>query len=300
MSDRSSLFPANLRVGLLAGSAALASIGTSSSLLLDSRQDNLKTIMESAGSAAAPVLNPIKKGIDNLSQQLDDFSKQSYNAGVDAKQWAEGNFSKVKIKSGWNQIYKNLSSWYGTAKSAAESASSEVKKFFQNWEDNKEILHIIFKSIGNSFSIIGGLVSSSSSGESKIKILFEVLSHEKFKDFAAAVGGLTSKNTRLFSQLQGDDIYDVLTAFRQEPDEVTGILNDLAKKEKDTVDRDVLVSALRLQSLMGKATALVQKLKTLLASENKEEAKKLKTQVEQAIRDLDAVIKSQESAEEKQ
>ncbi|AFM45076.1 hypothetical protein MHC_06026 [Mycoplasma haemocanis str. Illinois] len=43
MSGQVSLFPINLRVGLLAGSSALASIGTSSSLLLDVHKDKLKT-----------------------------------------------------------------------------------------------------------------------------------------------------------------------------------------------------------------------------------------------------------------
>ncbi|CBY92623.1 hypothetical protein HF1_06150 [Mycoplasma haemofelis str. Langford 1] len=230
---------------------------------------------------------------------MDEFSKKGYNVGVDVKSWADNNFNKVKIKSGAVQIYNNLKSGYDAVSSFAKSAGTTIKDFFKNWESNRETMHIIFKSIGNSFSLLGGLVSSSSEGESKIKILFEVLSHEKFKDFVGAVGSLTSKNPSLFSQLQGDDIYDVLTAFKQEPEEVTGIINKLVEdyKESDSVTRDIFIQALKLQSLMGKATSLAQKVKTLLTT-NPEEAKKLIAQVEQTIKELEGVIKSQEQISE--
>ncbi|AEG72936.1 hypothetical protein MHF_0664 [Mycoplasma haemofelis Ohio2] len=232
---------------------------------------------------------------------MDEFSKKGYNVGVDVKSWADNNFNKVKIKSGAVQIYNNLKSGYDAVSSFARSAGTTIKDFFKNWESNRETMHIIFKSIGNSFSLLGGLVSSSSEGESKIKILFEVLSHEKFKDFVGAVGSLTSKNPSLFSQLQGDDIYDVLTAFKQEPEEVTGIINKLVEdhkdKPQDSVNREVFIQALKLQSLMGKATSLAQKVKILL-TKNPEEAKKLIAQVEQTIKELEGVIRSQEQISE--
>ncbi|CBY92630.1 hypothetical protein HF1_06220 [Mycoplasma haemofelis str. Langford 1] len=297
MSDKASLFPSNLRTGLLTGSAALASIGTSSSLLLDVHKDKLKTIVEQAGTAASPVVEPIKTGVSHLTTELDNFAKKGHNAGIDAKEWVTGNFNKAKIKHGADKIYANLKSGYEAVSSFAKEAGSTIKNFFEKWEDNRETMHIIFKSIGNSFSILGGLINSSSAGESKIKILFEVLAHEKFKDFAGAVSSLTSKNPNLFSQLQGDDIYDVLTAFRQEPDEVTGILKELGTKPDNSIGRTELIQALKLQSLIGKATDLAKKVQQLISS-NPAEAKKLKDQVEKTIRELEAIIKSQESQEQ--
>ncbi|AFM45077.1 hypothetical protein MHC_06017 [Mycoplasma haemocanis str. Illinois] len=239
-------------------------------------------------------MTPIKNGAEHLTTQLDHFSKKGYNVGIDVKEWVSRNFNKVKIKNGATKIYENLKSGYEKASSFTKGASSTLKNFFEKWDENRETMHIVFKSVGNSFSILKGLVSSSSAGESKIKILFEVLAHEKFKDFAGAVGSLTSKNPNLFSQLKGDDVHDVLTAFRQEPDEVTGILKSLSEKEANTVGREELIQALKLQSLIGKAIDLSNKVKTLIGT-NPEEAKKLKTQVEKIIQELEAIIKSQET-----
>nr|WP_053335517.1 hypothetical protein [Mycoplasma haemocanis] len=255
-------------------------------------------MMESAEIAASPIVTPIKSGMVQLTERLDNLSKQGYNTGVDVKSWAKDNFNKSKIKTGGNRIHENLKSWYESVASFSKEAHSKIKKFFENWEENRETLHIIFKSVGNSFSLIGGLINSSSAGESKIKALLEVLSHEKFRELADATGSLTSKNPNLFSELKGDDIYDILTAFRQEPDEVVNILNELAGKGENKTNRDTLISALKLQSLMGRANSLVQKLKSLLDSKNSEEAKKLKAEVEKIIKELDALLKSQESQSE--
>ncbi|AEW45331.1 hypothetical protein MHC_02325 [Mycoplasma haemocanis str. Illinois] len=301
MPSKISLFPSNLRVGLMVGAASLASVGTSSGLLLDANRDNLKTIADSAGTAAAPIVGPIKQGKEQLSQQLDEFSKKGYNLGIDAKGWVSNNFNKVKIKSGAIQIYNNLKSGYDAVSSFAKEAKTTIKDFFENWESKRETMHIVFKSIGNSFSILGGLVSSSSAGESKIKVLFEVLANEKFKDFVGAVGNLTSKNPSLLSQLKGDDVYDVLNAFKQAPEEVVGIINKLVEdhkdKPQDSVTRDVFISALKLQSLMGKAQSILANAKKLLQDKekNKDAIEKATKELEATIKELTNLIKSQES-----
>ncbi|CBY92563.1 hypothetical protein HF1_05550 [Mycoplasma haemofelis str. Langford 1] len=255
-------------------------------------------MMGTAGTAVSPIVTPIRNGVVQLTEQLDNFSKQGYNAGVDAKSWVTDNFNKSKIKSGGTRIYENLKSGYEAVAAFSKEAHSTIKRFFENWESNRETLHIIFKSIGNSFSLLGGLINSSSAGESKIKILFEVLSHEKFRSFADAAGSLTSKNPNLFPELQGDDIYDILTAFRQEPDDVVRILKELSEKGENKTNRETLVSALRLQSLMGRADSLAKKVKKFLDSKNTEEAKKLRSEVEKVIGELTALLKLQEALTE--
>nr|WP_052663362.1 hypothetical protein [Mycoplasma haemofelis] len=136
--------------------------------------------------------------------------------------------------------------------------------------------------------------SFESDGESKLKILFEVIGKPKFKDFMTQVSSLVSKNPNLMSSLEGNDVMDVLSAFRQDEDTVVDTLKGLSEKDAGTVDKATLMNALKLYSLMDKARNLMSKAKTILASKDKEKAKQLIQEITEAHKQMEALIKANE------
>ncbi|CBY92555.1 hypothetical protein HF1_05470 [Mycoplasma haemofelis str. Langford 1] len=287
----------NLKTSLLVGAASISAVGTTSSIFFNSSEGVIKAVKESTD----PVLKPFKDGTSNLLNQLDDFSKHSYNKGIDAKDWVAGNFNKSKIYSGGKNIYGYLKDWSESIYSFAKGFKETAVNFFKNWEDNRETMHVIFKALGNSFSLIGGLMGSmQSEGESTLKLLFEAISHPKFKDFMTEVSTMLSKNPNLMPSIQGDDVTDILSAFRQDADTVHSTLQELNKKKEGEVTREVLLSALKLQSLMGKVSALIGRAKSAIAAGQKDGISELMNEIKQITKQLDDVIaanKDQDSAD---
>ncbi|CBY92632.1 hypothetical protein HF1_06240 [Mycoplasma haemofelis str. Langford 1] len=164
----------------------------------------------------------------------------------------------------------------------------------KNWDKNRETLHTIFTALGSSFSIVGSLFGTwDTSGESKLMLLWEVLQNEKFPDFLTSVSSLASKHPSLLSQLQGNDIPDILNAFKQDSEYVISTMNTLSN-EAQTVDRNGLMSALKLQSLMGRAKAIGDRARALLSRghQNKEEIEKVKQELQKVIGELTALEKA--------
>ncbi|AEG72939.1 hypothetical protein MHF_0667 [Mycoplasma haemofelis Ohio2] len=281
----------NLKTSLLVGAASISAAGTTSSVLSNASGG----VLEAVKNSSQPIIDPFQKGYSKLSEQLDSFSKQGYNAGVDAKSWVTENLSKSKIKTGETNIYQNLSDWYRAVKGFADSARTTISEFFQKWSEHRETMHVVFKALGNSFSLLGGLMGSfESDGESGLKILFEVIGKPKFKDFMTQVSSLVSKNPNLMSSLEGNDVMDVLSAFRQDEDTVVDTLKGLSEKDAGTVDKATLMNALKLYSLMDKARNLMSKARTILESKDKEKAKQLIQEITEAHKQMEALIKANE------
>ncbi|AEW45291.1 hypothetical protein MHC_02125 [Mycoplasma haemocanis str. Illinois] len=160
-------------------------------------------------------------------------------------------------------------------------------------------MHVIFKALGNSFSLIGGLIGSmKSEGESTMKMLFDAIKHPKFKDFMSELSTMLSKNPNLMPSIQKDDVTDILSAFRQDADTVHGILQELNKKQEGEVTREVLLNALKLQSLMGKANALAARAKSAIASGNKEGVTELMDEIKKIAKQLNDVIEANKAQEQ--
>ncbi|AEG72867.1 hypothetical protein MHF_0595 [Mycoplasma haemofelis Ohio2] len=244
---------------------------------------------------------PFRKGYSNLSQQLDSFSKYAHNAGVDAKGWLTDNFNKAKIKKGWKEIESYLSSWYQTGKGFVEGASTTIPNFFKDWESNREKMHVIFKALGNTFPIIGSLLGSfQSEGESTLKMFFDAINQPKFKDFMSAASTLVSNNPNLLSDLEMKDWTDIIFAFNQDPETVTNTLQELNKQEDKKVDKDKLLSALKLHSLMGRANSLKKKAEQVIQLKDKSQAEAIIKEILGIKKELEAVIKANSEAQSQQ
>ncbi|AEG72870.1 hypothetical protein MHF_0598 [Mycoplasma haemofelis Ohio2] len=257
-------------------------------------------MMETAGSAASPIIEPISEGLKKLTDKLDNFSKQGYNKGVDLKDWVDSNLSKSRIKAGWKAIQKNIKEWAETAGDISKSAYEKAGGFLKDWDESRTTLHTLFKALGGSFSIVGSLFGTwDTTGESKLMLLWEVLQNKDFPKFLNSASALASKNPKLLSELQGGDIPDILNAFKQDSDHVISTIDNLAK-ETETVTRVKLMSSLKLLSVLGKAKALQSRVAALLGNTNRnaEEIKEVKQLLTQTINELESVIKANDVKEE--
>ncbi|AEG72937.1 hypothetical protein MHF_0665 [Mycoplasma haemofelis Ohio2] len=285
----------NLKASLLVGIAGLASVGAGSGVIFGGGSQDIRN---SFSTVADPIVNPIRTGYENISSKVKELQSHGYNTGIDFKEWVDKNLSKSRIKTGWKSIETNIKSWGTQAYDISKTVVEKTGSFFSNWESNKELLYTIFTALGGSFSLVGSLFGTwDTSGESKLLLLREVLQKEEFPQFLTHVSALTSKNPQLLSELKGDDIPDVLNAFRQDPSYVNETLSSLSSEEK--VNRDRLMSALKLQSLMGKAQSILGRAKKLLqdSEKNKDEIAKVTKELESTIKELTGLIKSQEQAD---
>ncbi|AEG73007.1 hypothetical protein MHF_0737 [Mycoplasma haemofelis Ohio2] len=129
-------------------------------------------------------------------------------------------------------------------------------------------------------------------------LLWEVLQKDEFPEFLTNVSTLASKNPNLLSELQNNDIPDILNAFKQEPSFVVEKIKELSNQEAK-VDRNTLISSLKLQSLMGKAKAIGDRVQALLNKREKstEEIQKVRQELQQIISQLDSMIKANATEE---
>ncbi|AEG73003.1 hypothetical protein HF1_06620 [Mycoplasma haemofelis str. Langford 1] len=136
--------------------------------------------------------------------------------------------------------------------------------------------------------------SFESDGESKLKILFEVIGKPRFKEFMTQVSTMVSKNPNLMSSLKDNDVMDVLSAFRQDEDTVVDTLKNLNTEGEGKVDRDKLMNALKLYSLMDRAKSMQSKAQSVIAKQDKEAAKALVTEIQKILGEIKGIIDSQE------
>ncbi|CBY92674.1 hypothetical protein HF1_06660 [Mycoplasma haemofelis str. Langford 1] len=196
-------------------------------------------------------------------------------------------------------IRRNIESWGKQGYEIVKEVGKKAGSFISNWDESKQTLHTIFNALGSSFSIIGSLFGTwDTSGESKLMLLWEVLQKDEFPEFLTNVSTLASKNPNLLSELQNNDIPDILNAFKQEPSFVVEKIKELSN-QKAKVDRNTLISSLKLQSLMGKAKAIGARVQALLnkGEKNAEEIQKVRQELQQIISQLDSMIKANATEE---
>ncbi|AEW45295.1 hypothetical protein MHC_02145 [Mycoplasma haemocanis str. Illinois] len=278
----------NLKANLLVGISGLAAAGTGSGVIFG---DGSKGIKDSFATAADPILNPISSGYKGISSKVQELQAQGYNKGIDFKEWVDNNLRKARIKSGWNKIYENINDWKEKAGSISKEVYSKIGSFLKEWDSSRQILHTVFKALGGSFSIVGSLFGTwDASGESKLLLFLEVLQKEEFPKFLTSVSNLASKHPSLLSQLEANDIPDILNAFKQDSNHVIETMNKLAT-ESD-VNREKLMNALKLLSVKGRADALMKRAQTLIQNQNKNEIKNIVKEIQKTLQELEAMIKA--------
>ncbi|CBY92564.1 hypothetical protein HF1_05560 [Mycoplasma haemofelis str. Langford 1] len=286
----------NLKANLLVGISGLATVGTGSGVIFG---DGSAGIRDSMSTVTDPIVNPIIEGAKGISSKVQDLQAQGYNKGLDFKEWVDSNFNKSKIKTGWLEIYKNIKSWGTTAGTISKEVYDKIGSFLKEWDTSRQTLHTIFNALGGSFSIVGSLFGTwDASGESKLLLFWEVLQKEEFPKFLTSVSTLASKHPRLLSQLEGNDIPDILNAFKQDSEHVITTMENLSKEEQ--VDRMKLMNSLKLLSVKGRADALMKRAQTLLRTQNKEEIQKIMGEIQKTIRELGSIIKANEDGEAQQ
>ncbi|AEW45373.1 hypothetical protein MHC_02545 [Mycoplasma haemocanis str. Illinois] len=289
----------NLKNNLLVGISGLSIVGTGSGAFFGGAS---KDIGNSFSTAADPIAKPITKGYESIATKVKEFQAKGYNKGLDLKEWVDGNFKKSRIKSGWNQIKGNVESWGKQVYEIVKEIKNKAGDFIKNWDDSKQTLHVIFNALGSSASIVGSLFGTwDTSGESKLMLLWEALQKEEFSEFLTHVSTLASKNPNLLSELQSNDIPDILNAFKQEPGFVVEKIKELSQKE-EKVTRDILINSLKLQSLMGKAKAIGSRVQSLISQgeKAKDEIEKVKKELQDIIKQLEAMISANSSSEQQQ
>ncbi|OAL10641.1 hypothetical protein A6V39_01055 [Candidatus Mycoplasma haematobovis] len=278
---------------LLIGVAGLSSIAfySSTSSKNNDLQDKFNSTLKTITEPLSPFTDKLTGGTTKLFEKLEGWTKSGSNYAAIARTWASKKLITGNVPNGAKQMFATLKGWGETAYGFLKDL---IKPLLS--EDPLKKLREYAPMLGNILSLFSNMLKADMSGDtSLLSELFKAAGKEGFGDFFSAFQNLASKKPDVFSQMNSQDVSDLVNSFNANQKQTTQVMQEFA--DKPIVKKQDLMNALKPSTLMGKIEAALEEAKEFkakehskLSEEEKQRAKAVYDNLKKLSEELNSLI----------